>query len=260
MEDMDDSTSDPAERHHESIRIAAILLAAAIAAVAALGIHEYQQAAPARGRVGAQIDAVLSGRIGFINIVDVDQYPDWKEFLKQKGDLASVDPYGLSIAYSHGVNAALKQIEGEPRIRWLDLIETDLSDAGAESIASLPDLEGLAIYLGNLTDAGLAKLRSCPRLERLTLCLAEAKQVTVSAILGLPHLRRLTLTVETDAGPWPHADLMELKKGQSLKELVLVGDSVAASDVEELAAALPQCNVVAKTVDQAAKDAAAGHK
>ena len=52
-------------------------------------------------------------------------------------------PYRLVVMFSHDVDDLLEAIAGQPGLVSLDLVGTDVSDAGLRSIATLPDLEEL---------------------------------------------------------------------------------------------------------------------
>ena len=118
--------------------------------------------ANAEERIREKIADVKSGKATRISL---DNDTSWGEldnaaFVKAKGELGEANPYELDVMYSHNVDDFLKQIAGARGLRSLLLYHTDVSDAGLDAIATLPDLKELSIDGGKATAAALDALRT----------------------------------------------------------------------------------------------------
>jgi len=143
-------------------------------------------------------------------------------------------------------NALLEQLEGMAEVEELNLELTDVSDAGMESVATLPRLRKLVIHGGRygVSNQGLAILKGKQSLETLELTNTKVTDDGLKVLRELPNLRALTLYYEplrgerlTDAG------LVHLKKLPKLKSLTLTGGWASAKAVADLQATLPHCEV-----------------
>ena len=128
-------------------------------------------------------------------------------FLKMKGELGEAAGCKLQIWRSHDVDDFLKQLAGTPGIRWLELHDTDATEAGIESIATLPELEVLSIGVIRASEAESEIRLSYIPLESLAPSLAP------------------------------------LAAASSLKRLNLIGRDLPAKEIDELRALLPDCAI-----------------
>jgi hypothetical protein len=159
-----------------------------------------------------------------------------------------------------------KHLTGLTRLRRLMLVQTNLSDAGAQSIAEVKALEGLDLS-GNrrIGTAGMKHLATLPRLRELVLVMTGATDDGLRALADAKSLESLVLDRcpnVTDAGMKPlatlprfrHLDLMylpitdaglkDLAASQSIRLLRLVGTKVTAAGVAEFRKTHPQCKVL----------------
>lgn len=80
-----------------------------------------------------------------------------------------------------------------PALRWLDLGETAVTDAGLRSLAAMTNLHRLHLDRTAVTDAGLANLAPLARLELLNLHATKVTDAGLTALQTLPRLRSLYL-------------------------------------------------------------------
>jgi len=116
---------------------------------------------------------------------------------------------------------------------------TDVGDLGIEHLGALENLEWLNLSDTRVTDGGLQHLRGLTRLEVLWLSCAPITDDGLHDLKGLTELRtlRLSATQVTLLG------LKHLRELPKLEELYLDGTQVTDEDIEELQAALPNCEI-----------------
>jgi hypothetical protein len=165
-------------------------------------------------------------------------------------------------------DALLRRVEGLAEVERLCLEQTDVSEAGLASVATLPRLRSLGIYQWRgITDQGLANLRGLSSLEELhlriwgvtneglrvledlpglrTLGINWGPQPGVLDDAGLAHLKQLSeLETLWLAGGWASAKTgAHLKQLPKLRTLWLIGDFASLEAVAELQAQLPNCTI-----------------
>ncbi len=142
-----------------------------------------------------------------LNVKSLDALPDEK-FQIQGAFFEGVEDFG---------DEELAKIKKLPHLDTLDLISTNISDAGLAALEKLPSIRTLALSRTSITDAGL---------EHLT---------------ALPNLRVLLLyrTHITDAGN------EHLKKLTKLKTIELKKTELTEEGIKELQEQLPDCKVIA---------------
>lgn len=117
--------------------------------------------------------------------------------------------------------------------------EKRIDDAAIDAIATLPHLRFLFVQAEGLSDQGIVRFAEASQLDRLTL---GSSAVTDSGLAQLSQLKRLScLTIVaprvTDAG-------LKLLEGMpSLTNVQLISTDVTAEGVDQLRAALPNCDV-----------------
>ncbi|WP_197532609.1 hypothetical protein [Symmachiella macrocystis] len=142
-----------------------------------------------------------------LNVKSLEALPDEK-FQIQGAFFEGVEDFG---------DEELAKIKKLPHLDTLDLISTNISDAGLAALEKLPSIRTLALSRTSITDDGL---------EHLT---------------ALPNLRVLLLyrTHITDAGN------EHLKKLTKLKTIELKKTELTEAGVQELQEQLPDCKVIA---------------
>jgi len=109
-----------------------------------------------------------------------------------------------------GALAALKDL------KWLDLYQTEVTDAGLKELAGLKGLQKLRLSATGVTDAGLKHLKELKELRELNLAATKVSDKGVKELAGLKTLRWLSL----------------------------LGSDVTDKGFEELKRALPECKVL----------------
>lgn len=173
-------------------------------------------------------------------------------------DVVAIDLRGPQVT-----NGLLPHLSSLPKLRWLVLRGTGVSDAGLEQIKALGSLRSLSIEaspitdagmvhlsamkemrtLGlahtGVTDAGLDHLKSLTQLEVLDLAATGVTDRGMAGIKPMKGLRRLGLRncQITDAG------LAELKNMPHLEYIDLWYTRVTASGIKEFKRALPAVDI-----------------
>ena len=165
----------------------------------------------ARRRVRDEVAEIKAGQRERIY---VSNQVEMTEFAAAARQLDDSHPFDLSIEYASKVDDFLRQIAGQHGLRGLVLNLTDVSDAGIDSVAALPDLERLTInYIGEGLGSSGGWLRYLP-----------------------PQ----TL-VET---------LEPLEKSAKLTKLELYTRDVPAEEIRELRGRLPNCTITLPLEDK----------
>jgi len=127
---------------------------------------------------------------------------------------------------------ALKDLTWFSRVTSLELVGTNVTDAGLEHLKGSTGLKSLNLADTNVTDAGLEHLKGLTGLTQLDVTSPKITDSGVKALNGLTELKRLCLGGEkiTDAG------MKHLRGLTGLKILVLSGTSVTESGLKELRA------------------------
>ena len=142
-----------------------------------------------------------------LNVKSVDALPDEK-FQIQGAFFEGVEDFG---------DEELAKIKKLPHLDTLDLISTNISDAGLAALEKLPSIRTLALSRTSITDAGLEHLTALPNLRVLLLYRTHITDA------GNEHLRKLT-----------KLKTIELKKTELTEE-----------GIQELQEQLPDCKVIA---------------
>lgn len=135
-------------------------------------------------------------------------------------------------------NQALDYLKDHRHLRWLNIITTNVSDAGLEKIVGLQDLRTLQLFQTQVTDAGLVHVN---KLKKLTTLGLGATKITNA---GLQHLIDLDLqdisfsgTAVTDEGL---EHLLHMKK---LTLIDLNATRVTQQGVDRFRERMPQCSI-----------------
>ena len=121
-------------------------------------------------------------------------------------------------------------------VRYVDLSETQVTDAGLKHLRGLTQLQVLTLDSTQVTDAGLEHLRGLTQLRELQLANTQVTDAGLEHLRGLTQLGLLDLgrTQGTDAG------LEHLKGLTQLRNLYLANTQVSDAGVNELKKALPE--------------------
>lgn len=197
-------------------------------------VYDYQEARLEESKLPwtSRLRSVL-GCDPFAPVVDVSLRADsaLAEGLPLLDQFPELDSMTLSGA---GVTDAgvlhLAQTGVFPRLKWLTLIETLVTDAGLASLRARPGLTDLCISGGQVTDAGLAHLEEMATLKRLVL-----RDLAVSDA-GMVHLEKMSQleTLALARIPLTDAGLAHLRHLKSLRELRLGGTRVTDAGLVHL--------------------------
>jgi hypothetical protein len=199
---MNDPASEQLQRRLNRIGwIGALVLVVAVVLAITLG---RSIGVDARQRVRDEIAHVNAGEKDQIY---VSNRVEMAEFLSARSQLDEAHPFDLSIQYTSDVDDFLQRIADQRGLRRLVLHSTDVSGAGIESIAQLPDLEKLTIN--------------------------EIREGAGSPAGWLRYLAAQTLV----------STLEPLAEAPKLKELVLYTSDVPASEIKQLRERLTSCTI-----------------
>jgi len=224
---------------------------AAVAAIQRLGgtvYFEHQMKHDSRGRLVAIPNAPLP-------------HPGWLRPVAER-----VFPSGVASVRLRDTPATdrdLELLKSLPRVRYLDLANTNISDEGLVVVGRLRRLQSLTVLGPSIGDRGVEHLRGL-RLEQLSLWKTKVTDAGVRHLRGMTSLRSLILdeTCITDAAledvgqlvnldEWlglTHNDLSDaglpnLKNLKKLRNLNLIGTKVSSDGLSRLRATLPETNV-----------------
>jgi hypothetical protein len=126
------------------------------------------------------------------------------------------------------------------KLKWLALVDTEVTDSGLERLRNLTNIETLMIG-GNrkCTDGGLKHLKGLPRIKWLELNDLHVTNAGLKEIQGVTTLETLLLN-ETDVTDGGLQHLHQLKR---LRLLQLYNTKVTTVGIESLRAALPDCKI-----------------
>lgn len=106
----------------------------------------------------------------------------------------------VSKEFSDDQLAALKPVS--PRVKWVDLARTRVSDKGLAHLAGMNNITRLHLENTGITDAGLDSLKGLTNLEYLNLYGTQVTDAGLQKLAGLKNLKKLFIwqTKATDAG------------------------------------------------------------
>jgi len=144
----------------------------------------------------------------------------------------------------HITDAGVAHLRDMPRLSHVHLGMSQVGDRGMETLARLPNLEGLSMQRNRFTDAGLVHLAGHPKLKELWIGHLEGLSPITDA--GVVHLARIPNLEELDL---QHTrvtvdGLKPLQGLPNLKNLYLDGST--ANDLDAVAPLFPNCRVDAR--------------
>ena len=134
-------------------------------------------------------------------------------------------------------DAGMQHLKGLKRLESVSLINTQVTDASLAHLNGLTNLKSLALRRTKVTDAGLEHLQKLTNLYHLDLRNTQVTDAGLKHLTGLPRLKWLELnnTQVTDAG------LEHLKGLTNLRMLCVNRTQVTAEGEAMLQKALPNC-------------------
>ncbi len=140
-------------------------------------------------------------------------------------------------------------------VRSILLEVTDISDAGMAHIATMPNLEQLALTVADrVGDSGLAAIAGHKRIEKLWLYNTHVSDGGLASLKSLPSLNTLGLNWSQRGERPTDACVVYLKQLTNLKTLIIGGDWISASGIAQIRSALPQCDVKLQGWEPASED------
>ncbi len=159
-------------------------------------------------------------------------------------DLSSGASDEIYLYGMHRTDDFLEHFRDMPEIHTVTLEDTDISEAGMVHIATMPNLESLAIEIADrIGNASLEAIAEHPHIEKLHLYNTHISDNGLAFLKSLPSLDTLWLHWSWRGDRPTDAGLVHLKELSNLKTLIIGGDWISASGVEQLRNALPQCDV-----------------
>jgi Leucine-rich repeat (LRR) protein len=138
-------------------------------------------------------------------------------------------------------NAGVAHLANVPKLRKLSLTSLEITDAGLAHLVNLPELKELSLAGSSVTNQGLTLLLQLKQLESLDL--AGCKRITkegVKHIAKIRHLKRVNfLESGVDGG-----GLQALVNSKELRSVSIAMERSTVEQVNQLKAALPNCEVI----------------
>lgn len=145
-----------------------------------------------------------------------------------------------------GTDDLLATISDNSEVHRLYLELTDVSDAGIEYIAQMPELQSLTVYGGRpgLSNTGLAALSNNTSIAELQLINTRVSDNGLNRLQQFKALRSLVLYYNAVNDP-PVSDsaFVSLQKLGNLEQFQFGGSWASAKAVEQLRSSLPNCTI-----------------
>lgn len=124
----------------------------------------------------------------------------------------------------------MQRFAGQPRLRYLYLNRSTVTDDGLKHLKDLPKLEALQLVATKVTDAGMKHLAQLPNLQGLYVASTQVGDDGLKEISKLPAIRYLWVINAnvTDAG------LVHVGKMKSLDTLIIGGNNITDRGLEHL--------------------------
>lgn len=172
--------------------------------------------------------------------------------------IITYDDYGYvtNIAFSRAheitdtdLGDLIPHLEKFPKLSWLEIQSSRISDTGLPRLTRLQSLEHLFITGAPVTDAGISSLSEMPNLQSLTFQGERLTDDSLATLARLPKLEMIGLSspVITDHG------LAHLASLRNLEQLDLTGTNVTEAGLKELGALLPNRFIVLDSTGPGAK-------
>lgn len=107
--------------------------------------------------------------------------------------LLGVDFFANVVGVDLGEPAAMRRLDGLPKLQTLRLYDHEITDAEMEFVKQLPQLRMFSVNSTHITDKGLECLTGLPNLELLGLSSTPFTDAALESVKKLPSLRRLML-------------------------------------------------------------------
>ena len=138
---------------------------------------------------------------------------------------------GVNLRASWVTDTDLKKLNDFPKLSWIDLSLTRITDQGMQELKGLPNVTDLNLRFAEyVTDEGLAAIKGWKNLERLNVHGTKVSDTTLEHISGLTALEALDVgsTMVTDVG------LEQLSSLAKLKKLTIGGNELGDAGLQSL--------------------------
>jgi Leucine-rich repeat (LRR) protein len=199
--------------------------------------HKIQQAWAQREAVKAIEE--LEGLVSYEDVSSSTRRTTVVWVGKLLGEDLSGDVLYVDLSETQVTDAGLKHLRGLTQLQVLTLDSTQVTDAGLEHLRGLTQLRELQLTNTQVTDAGLGHLRGLTQLQWLSLDRTQVTDAGLEHLRGLTQLQQLYLdnTQVADAG------LEHLQGLTQLQLLSLQSSQVTDAGVAELQKALPNVQI-----------------
>ena len=168
-------------------------------------------------------------------------------FAEQKSLLTSGGQNGVYFYSTFNTDELVAQFAGMPEIEYLVFELTDISNAGFQHVADLPNLKKLVLY-GGRTHHGLELLRGHQSLEKLELINIDVTDRGLAVLKTLPRLVELYVYRNSSRQKFlSDAAKEQLRELSGLRKLTISGGWMSESAVDELKTDLPNCEIKTET-------------
>lgn len=161
--------------------------------------------------------------------------PLWSKLLRGRAPSDT----GWYVASEHFTDADLRLLKHVDGLIWLNLMDSQVTDAGAADLAALKSLNRVALNRTKFTDAGVERLAELPQLEHLELKGIQLTDAGAAHFKKMKSLKVLhvTHTQLTDAG------MLQLTDCANLEFVDLLFVNVTDQGVAELQKARPKLQI-----------------
>ncbi|MCB1230521.1 MAG: hypothetical protein KDN19_09660, partial [Verrucomicrobiae bacterium] len=200
--------------------------------VTVFGVHEASAEKSAAGAAGAEASAGADG--GWESLSPEEQQERTNEVLaaaehfhfsvmpiSAEDDRLKVNVVNASGEFGNEQLATLEPVA--ERVVWLDIGNSQVDDAGLDSVARMPNLERLHLENTKVTDAGIAKLAGLANLQYLNLYGTEVTAAIFQPLANARNLKKLFLW-QTKVDP---AEARSFQRSMSLE--VNIGTELATA-------------------------------
>ncbi len=144
----------------------------------------------------------------------------------------------LDIADTQISDAGFAEFGRLPKLNYLDVGGTSVREDGLVAIGQLQQLRHLDLARSKVTDAGLLHLKG----SRISILFLQSTNISDAALESIATISQLKL-LNLDSTEISDAGLFQLEPLQGLRDLKLRGAKASAAGVAKLQTALPNCKI-----------------